>query len=142
MSTTVNQKSREEIEMLKKSWAYDPIWDIEDTEGFEAYRDELIEFRDQKRKEWSERQTARDLKEAAQLNLSLEDYRTFKSFAERGDLHANEAKKMLIYYFGLVTKMDSDNRAEIEMIVDNIIDGAMAKVAGQMIIDESRKNSL
>jgi hypothetical protein len=47
-------KTREEIEQLKKSWAADPIWDIEDSEGFEEHRDELAKFHLQKRVEWAE----------------------------------------------------------------------------------------
>jgi hypothetical protein len=27
--------TREAIEKLKEEWRYDPIWDIEETEGFE-----------------------------------------------------------------------------------------------------------
>lgn len=38
-------KTHEEIEQLKKSWKHDPIWDIEDTEGFEEYHDELLAWR-------------------------------------------------------------------------------------------------
>ena len=38
-------KTREEIDALKRTWLCDPIWDIEDTPGFEAYYDELIEYR-------------------------------------------------------------------------------------------------
>src|SRR6185436_19521180 len=45
-------KTREEIEKLKKDWASDPIWDLEDTEGFEAHRDELKEFSDFKNRHW------------------------------------------------------------------------------------------
>ena len=33
------------LEALQDSWKADPIWDIEDTEGFEAYRDELLAWR-------------------------------------------------------------------------------------------------
>jgi len=35
---------REEIEKLKESWLHDPCWDIEDTEGFEEHREELLAF--------------------------------------------------------------------------------------------------
>jgi hypothetical protein len=38
-------KTREEVEALKANWLSDPIWDIEDTEGFEEYRAELREYR-------------------------------------------------------------------------------------------------
>ena len=48
-------KTREEVEALKADWLKDPIWDIEDTEGFEDHHDELKAFHDQMRKEWTER---------------------------------------------------------------------------------------
>jgi len=40
-------KSREDVEQLKKSWKCDPLWDIECTEGFEEYYDELLAFRNE-----------------------------------------------------------------------------------------------
>ena len=38
-------KTANEIAELKRGWSADPCWDIEDTEGFEAHRDELKTFR-------------------------------------------------------------------------------------------------
>jgi hypothetical protein len=35
--------TREEVDSLMRDWAADPVWDLEDTPGFEAYRDELRE---------------------------------------------------------------------------------------------------
>lgn len=40
----ITKKTPEEIESLKRSWFSDPCWDIEETEGFEAHRDELLEY--------------------------------------------------------------------------------------------------
>lgn len=37
-------KTQAEIEELKRQWRYDPCWDIDDVEGFEDYKDELLEF--------------------------------------------------------------------------------------------------
>lgn len=37
--------SQEEIAKLKADWLRDPCWDIEETEGFELHRKELLEFR-------------------------------------------------------------------------------------------------
>lgn len=36
---------KEQIEELKRQWLSDPSWDIEDTDGFEAHRQELYVFR-------------------------------------------------------------------------------------------------
>lgn len=38
-------KTREEVEWLKENWKSDPCWDIETTEGFGEYYEELVEFR-------------------------------------------------------------------------------------------------
>jgi hypothetical protein len=46
-------KTREEVESLKRSWRNDPIWDIEDTEGFEEHREELLAFRVEMEEKWA-----------------------------------------------------------------------------------------
>lgn len=45
-------KTSEEIEQLKASWLGDPCWDIEDTEGFEDHREELVQFCEEQEKLW------------------------------------------------------------------------------------------
>lgn len=64
-------KTKTEVEALKREWAADPIWDIEDTEGFEEYRDELIAFREKKEKEWKE-QKEKELRQYAE-KLGIQD---------------------------------------------------------------------
>ena len=44
-----------EIEALKANWERDPCWDIETTEGFEEYREELLAFRKEREAHWKER---------------------------------------------------------------------------------------
>lgn len=39
-------KTTEEIEDLKRQWLDDPCWDIADTKGFEAHKEELQTFQD------------------------------------------------------------------------------------------------
>jgi hypothetical protein len=48
------EKSRESVEELKRNWHSDPCYDLELTEGFEVYRDELLAFREKCEKEWDE----------------------------------------------------------------------------------------
>lgn len=45
-------ETREEVEKLKENWMKDPCWDIEDTEGFKEYHDELLDFRHAAELEW------------------------------------------------------------------------------------------
>jgi hypothetical protein len=44
-------KTVEEIDALKLNWIKDPCWDIEETEGFEEHKDELLTFRQKIEKE-------------------------------------------------------------------------------------------
>ena len=65
-------KTREDVEKLKYNWFRDPIWDIETTEGFEEYHDELLAYRKECEarweKKWQEEQEA-EKAEAEKLGL-------------------------------------------------------------------------
>ncbi len=65
-------KTRQEIERLKSGWMRDPLWDLEETEGFEAHQDELRAFRLATKARWKaaeqEREAALDA-EAEQLGV-------------------------------------------------------------------------
>lgn len=52
-------KTREEVEALKKEWLEDDSWDIEDTEGFEEYRDELYILRLETELKWYKKERSR-----------------------------------------------------------------------------------
>lgn len=55
-------KTRREIEKLKVDWVFDPCWDIEDTEGFEEHREELLQFRKEMEIEWEKQRKMRENK--------------------------------------------------------------------------------
>ena len=44
--------TRQDIENLKEGWLKDPCWDIEETEGFKAHREELAAFHEEQRAIW------------------------------------------------------------------------------------------
>ena len=44
--------SRKSVEGLKHSWKCDPCWNIEGTEGYEVFRDELRAFQAEKEASW------------------------------------------------------------------------------------------
>lgn len=46
------KKTRKDVENLKNNWCDDPCWDIETTEGFEEYKEELLEFSIEQKKRW------------------------------------------------------------------------------------------
>lgn len=41
----MSPKTEQEIQALKDNWVKDPCWDIENTDGFEEYREELLAWR-------------------------------------------------------------------------------------------------
>lgn len=52
-------KTDDEIQALKDSWVRNPNWDVEDTEGFEQYKDELLRFRMEIEEFWKKRDAER-----------------------------------------------------------------------------------
>lgn len=75
---TVEKRSDQEIFVLKGQWEDDPCWDIEDTEGFEAHREELLSYRKEREARWEQAYKARLEKRAESLgcpgNLDLAEY--------------------------------------------------------------------
>ncbi|MGE5619567.1 MAG: hypothetical protein ACM3US_09955 [Sphingomonadaceae bacterium] len=63
-------RSREEIEYLKGQWESDPTWDLEETEGFEAHREELAAFAAAKKAEWEAQEKARRERRMEELGIS------------------------------------------------------------------------
>lgn len=64
-------RTQEEIDELKRQWLRDPVaWDIEDTEGFEAHREELHKFRIEQETKW-ERQYHETVIAFAKNNLGI-----------------------------------------------------------------------
>ncbi len=51
----MGQKTRAEIDELILSWREDPAWELEETEGFEEHRTELLCVRRQLEAEWKAR---------------------------------------------------------------------------------------
>ncbi len=68
-ASRTDRKSPEEIQRLKADWLNDPCWDIETTEGFEAHRDELLAFRNERERQWEEQRKARLEAKAAELGI-------------------------------------------------------------------------
>lgn len=66
---TIEPRTAEEIEALKASWRDDPIWDIENSEGFELDRDELLAYRPECEARWKSQHEQRILKFATPLCL-------------------------------------------------------------------------
>lgn len=75
--TTVT-KTPAEIADPKRQWADDPIWDIEQAEGFEAHLEELRAYRLETEARWERARTLRLYEKAAAIgcpyNLTLAEY--------------------------------------------------------------------
>lgn len=63
------RKSEAEIEALKRNWHYDPIWDIEETEGFEDHKEELKAYREQVSAEYEQKEHTRLSEKAAMFGI-------------------------------------------------------------------------
>jgi hypothetical protein len=71
-------KTRQEIENLKMQWVNNPIWDLETTEGFEEYSEELKIFSMLKNLEWKNNYREKLVEKARQIgvpgNIVLAEY--------------------------------------------------------------------
>jgi predicted HTH transcriptional regulator len=92
-------KTREEVEKLKRDWFRDAIWDIEDTEGFEEYRDELKEYSEKCQKAWDEAYDKRIAEEKA------------------------EAEKLGLYGLYLEIKKLKEDNAVLEQAIHYLVNG-------------------
>lgn len=76
--------TREEVEELKSNWFDDPCWDIYDTEGFEDYKDELMEYQRECERNWKyeiEIEDEKEKQEAEEIGL-VGLYRMIKQLKE------------------------------------------------------------
>ena len=64
-------KSFYEVRELKANWKSDPIWDIEDTEGFEDHKQELLAYRLEMEASWIKQKEERLQKRATELECSV-----------------------------------------------------------------------
>jgi hypothetical protein len=78
--------TKEEIDNLKSSWAGDPIWDIETTDGFEEHEKELLVFRLECEEKWK--------KDAE------EEFATFQKLTG-----TTKNKKLAMYLYAMANKI-------------------------------------
>ncbi len=123
-------RSPEEIEKLKADWMADGIWDIEETEGFEAYYDELKAFREQveekHEREYAERKEQELIDHMAETGISNRELAEIHLMMIRGkQKQTQSALNVIQHYFGVVMGgLDSDNIAELNYAVEELVDAA------------------
>lgn len=65
-------KTVKEVDDLKANWRGDPWWDIYDTPGFEAHRDELKAYQEKMQATWEGERKERIRTKARNLQCSIE----------------------------------------------------------------------
>lgn len=116
-----NKITREDVERLKENWLYDPIWDIEETEGFESFHDELLAFRiEVKASRELKREKELDLK-ARKMGVSVETARKI----QRLEYTVSAATQRAMRGFANVTLMDED---DAEHLINEIVKVAIASI--------------
>lgn len=79
----MNMKTAQEIQNLKDNWTSDPCWDIEDTTGFEAHRNELRDWRINLEEQQAIKEHNRLTVKAKELMCSLELARYIEQLERR-----------------------------------------------------------
>ena len=65
-------KTREDVDKLMTNWYQDPIWDLHETEGFEEYRDELLDYETAMKEKWRiQTEELNKKREAFEYNLKF-----------------------------------------------------------------------
>ena len=122
-------KTPKEIEDLKKSWKKDPIWDIEETEGFEEHYYELKCFRMEENLKNTKRFNHALLDRAKQNNLPSNIQESQERYRDLYFSDLENAARLLEHYFSVAgVEIHSDVSAEIQEIVDRIAEAATNKV--------------
>ena len=116
-SNNLSSYTYENVEKLKQQWLEDPCWDIEDSEGFEAYRDELLEFRLEQEKRWNIAEQQRIIALSLDLGCSVEEATNYDSYRAKADAAKSYSVDLLQHYLG-VDPDNLDSISEIKGLVD------------------------
>lgn len=126
MSEHQSAPTRQDLEKLKSDWARDPCWDIEDTEGFESFRDELLAFSEQKTREWDREKEVFLMRYAEHHGVTADAAREMQGLEARVRCDIESSAASLGYLFR-EAGVQCDNGA-LECLLENIVGAAVAKV--------------
>lgn len=128
--------TREAVERLKKNWLADPCYDLEDVEGFEEHRDELLAYRLGWEATWKQEHQDYLARYAEHLGIPG-DVATAANIerdrATRNTL-AEKAAGLLLYYLAEHTHGSPDARAEIRRIVTYLLDAMDASIDAKIAL--------
>lgn len=91
-------KSFDEVKALKENWRGDPIWDIENTEGFEDRWLELKCFRLTMESNWTNQNEERLQKRAAELECSIKLVEYIEILEYRFQVEADRLDRLELAY--------------------------------------------
>lgn len=125
-------RTPEEIEDLKRNWAADPCWDIEDTEGFEAHREELLRFSEETQAEWKAERERLVLKRAQKNGVSVEAQQKIDSLGHRAEASQEQAARILTHHLG--KHLDHECKAELGDVISLTIEAARATLLQELLV--------
>lgn len=132
--TSLPEVTREDVEKLKQDWLTDGSWDLYDTEGFEAYRDELKAFQEEQEARRDAEAQRRLKVEAEELGVTPAVMAKIKAFNARAEGQKEQAARLLKHYFeGAGVPVTTDTMAEITSIADCIVDAAVAATQSALL---------
>lgn len=91
-------KSFYEVKTLKENWKSDPIWDIENTEGFEDHKVELKDYRLAMETSWTKQNEERLQKRATELECSIKLVEYIEILEYRFQVEADRLDKLELAY--------------------------------------------
>jgi hypothetical protein len=121
-----NSITREDVERLKQNWLKDPCWDIEDTEGFENFRDELFEYRKAEEDRWAEKCYREAQTKAANLGVSIETIIQIERLENTVSASTRRASKMLCHALNIEIE-------EAEGLVDDLVAATIASTKIELL---------
>lgn len=131
--TTATEITREDVEKLKQDWLNDPCWDIEHTEGFEAFHDELLEYRKGKEAEWEERRYRKIQARALEMGVSVETMIGIQSLEYTVAASKKRVSRMLFQALNIDIE-------EAEGLVDDLTEVAIASIKIDLLKSNPRSN--
>ena len=84
--------TRADVETLIAQWTGDPCWDLEDTDGYEAYREELLAVRLVNERRWQRQEAERVQGRCAELGCTPQLLRYLESL-ERAIARLEEGRR-------------------------------------------------
>ena len=91
-------KSFDEIKALKENWKSDPIWDIENTEGFEDHKVELKDYRLAMEASWTKQVEEHLRDRAAELDCSVKLVEYIEILEYRFEVVADHLDRLELAY--------------------------------------------